>query len=74
LCRFRLAEDPIVASLLHRWLDFGSIALISEAALADTQVMAAEAAVTTAFLSLALLVLSPLDPWTTTTTAGVLGA
>jgi len=74
LDRSRHREDPIVATFLDRRLDLGRIAFVSEATLANTQVVAAETAVTAAFLSLSLLVFRPLDSWATTTASGVLGA
>jgi len=58
----------MVATLFDRWVDYRRLALISEAALADTQVVSAKSAVAAAFLSLAFLVFSPLDSRTTTAT------
>ena len=57
----------MVATLFDRWVDYRRLALISEAALADTQVVSAKSAVAAAFLSLAFLVFGPLDSWTTAT-------
>ena len=57
----------MVAALFNGWADYRRLALISEAALADTQVVSAESAVAAAFLSLAFLVFSPLDSRTTAT-------